>query len=423
MKKSDLLKQQRTAKVQAQKAIIDAAKAENRSDFTEQERADLVALDGEIEDLETQIKDAETTEERELRIAGLVGQSASKSESKETDEIKKRFSYAKAMRQVANGKLDGVEKEMNDEAIREARSLGLSFNEGNSFSVPSTMMRATAQTVTEDSGAFGGELVPQEVRPVEDFVPKLFLEDLGATFLTGLEGNVALPVTGNYDLAWLNETEAVTLAAQEIEGPILKPKRAAAGVGLSKQLLAQTSIGVEQMIVNKFQQGARRAIESAAINGDGNKAPLGLLNIPGVLTAAASTAAAPTWNDIVELPGLIEQADASDINLAYLLDPKLASVLRTVKKDAGSGRFLMEGKEIDGMKTAISSLVPTLTDNHVLIYGDWSQMFIGQWGGVNFVVDPYRKADAGQLVVYINIYADVQVALPKAFAVNKFLTA
>lgn len=423
MKKSDLLKQQRTAKLQAQKRIIDAAKNEKR-EFTEQEQSDLDAIDGEVESLDSQIEKAEKDEAREARIASLAGGNpAGEKEERDLDDVKKRFSFSKAMRQAAEGKLDGVEKEMNDEALREAKGLGLTFNDNRSFSIPAMMMRATQQTVTQDDGDFGAALVGTEIRPVDAFVPRLFLEDLGATFLTGLEGNVSLPVTGNYDLDWLNETEAVTLKAAEIEGPTLKPKRAAGGVAISNQLLAQSSISVEQMIVSKFQEGARRAIESAAINGDGVKAPRGLLNIPGVLTAESTTAAAPTWNDIVELPGLIEQADASGVSLGYLLDPKLASTLRTVTKDAGSGRFLMEQGLIDGTKTVISSLVPTLTDNHVLAYGDWSQMFVGQWGGANFVVDPYTRAGSGQVVVYINIYADVQVALPEAFAVNKFLTA
>lgn len=421
MKKSDLLKQQRTAKLQAQKRIIDAAKNEKR-EFTEQEQTDLDAIDGEVEDLDNQIEKAEKDEAREARIASLAGGTGVGTPAEE-ESVRRNFSYAKAIRQAADGTLDGLEKEMNDEAINEARALGISFNAQRSFSIPSGMMRATKQTVTEDDGDFGGNLVATEVRPIQDnFVPRLFLEDLGATFLPGLTGNVALPLVGNYEMAWLNETEAVTMAATEIDGPTLKPKRAAAGVGISQQLINQTSFSVEQMIMNNFRQAAKRAIEKAAINGDGVKEPLGLLNTPDILTAAATTGAAPTWADVVELAGLIEQADATDFNLGYALNPKLASALRTIAKDAGSGRFLMENKEIDGIKTAISSLIPTLTDNEVLIYGDWSHLFIGQWGGANFVVDPYTGAGSGLVNVYLNIYADVQIAQPKAFAVNKFLT-
>lgn len=421
MKKSDVLKQQRTAKLQAQKRIIDAAKAENR-DFTEQEQTDLDAIDEEVSALDADIQKAEANEAREARIAGLTGAPVGAGEEEEQRRMQQRFSFSKAVRQVANGTLDGVEKEMNDQAISEARSLGLTFNTERSFSIPSGMMRATQQTVTQDAGEFGSALVGTEIRPVDNFVPRLFLEDLGATFLTGLQGNISLPVADNFELDWLNETEAVTLNAAKIAGPLMKPKRAAAGVAISLQLINQSSVDVEAMIMSKFQNAAKRAIERAAINGDGVKAPLGLLNIPGVLQAAATTGAAPTWNDVVELPGLIEQADASNISLGYLLNPKLASALRTVKKDAGSGRFLMETNLIDGVKTAISSLVPALAGNQPLIYGDWSQMTIGQWGGANFVVDPYTQAGSGQIVVYLNIYADVTVALPQAFAVNKFLT-
>lgn len=425
MKKSDKLKQDRAAKLQAQKRIIDTATNESR-DFTDQEQKDLDKLDEEVSDLETQIIKAEKDEAREARIASMVsGTPAEGGEGNEQRNISQRYSFAKAMRQAADGSLDGVEKEMNDEAMTEARTLGLTFNAQRSFSIPSRMMRATQQTVTQDNGDFGAALVATEVRPLDNFVPRLFLEELGATFLQGLQGNVSLPVTGNYDLDWVNETEQVVLKAAEIEGPLLKPKRAAGGVALSNMLLAQSSLDVEAMVMRKFQEAAKRVIEKAAINGDGIKAPLGLLNIPGVLTAAATAGVTPTWNDIVELPGLIESQDASSVSLGYLLNPKLAAALRAVKKDAGSGRFLLETGLIDGTKTAVSSLVPELQGTNgkyqPLIYGDWSQMFVGQWGGVNFVVDPYTRAGAGQVVVYINLYADVQVALPNAFAVNKFL--
>ncbi|WKW47267.1 phage major capsid protein [Myroides sp. JBRI-B21084] len=428
MKKSDLLKQQRTAVLRKQQTIVDKAKTENR-DFTADEQTELDSGDEEIADLDKQIKTAEKNEEREARIAALDGSSVGRgfhgapmgnSEEKEIKKIQERFSISKAIRAASAGEAQtGIEAELNQEALKEARGLNLQFNTTDrSFSIPASMVRATTQTVTEDNGDFGSQLVQTNVRPIESFIPRLILEEAGATFLSGLSGNVALPKAGDFAYNWLNETEQITLAASEIDGPILKPKRAGAGVAISNQLLMQSSAPVDAMIYNKLRNAAKLALEKAAINGDGVKQPLGLLNTPGILTAAATVGAAPEWKDIVELWGLIEAADAGVGTFA--LNAKLAAALRTIAKDAGSGRFLMENLTIDGAKTIISNIIETLAGNETLIYGNFNEMYIGQWGGVNFVaVDDPEKAS---VKIISNMWADVAIANPTAFAVNKFLT-
>lgn len=432
MKKSVKLKQDRAAILRAQKAIVDKAKTENR-EFTAEEQAELEKTDGEVEDLEKQIATAETDEAREERIAALgavpVGRGfhggdldEETSEDKETKKMKERFSFAKAIRAAAEGeKQTGVEAEMNQEAISEARALNLKFNTNSrSFSIPAKMVRATAQTVTEDGGAFGARLVPTDIRMVESFIPKLFLEEAGATFLSGLVGDVSLPKAGDFNFTWLNEREAIALAATEIDGPILKPRRAGAGVSISNQLLLQSSVDVEAMVYNKLRMGAKLALEKAAINGDGIKAPLGLLNTPGILLAAATVATPAEWKHIVELWSLIQAQNVTGEG-TYLLNSKLAGALRTIAKDAGSGRFLMENLTIDGAKTIVTNIIQTLAGNETLIYGDFSEMYVGQWGGVNFTAKP--EPATGEVEIYVNMYADVAIANPQAFAVNKFLTA
>lgn len=427
MKKSDQLRQQRAAVVRAQKAIIDKAKGENR-DLTPEENAELATKQTEVEEFESKIAEAENLEKIERNAAGLGGSRipspGETPEEREAGKMQKRFSFTKAVREASTGKLEGVEKEVNDMALQEAASLSLDFKATDrSFSIPSFMMRATTQSVTGDAGAFGGALVPTDIKMINDFMPRLFLQELGANFVSGLTGNVQFPINKNFELDWLDENEEVVLKAGEFNGPTLKPKRAAAGVMLSNQLLLQSSVDVEELIINNFRNGAKRAIERAAINGDGVKQPLGLLNTAGINLSAVTSPKTPEYADILELKGLVKDADSTDISLGFLSDNVLASVLEGVKKDAGSGRFLLEEGKLAGMKHVASSLVPTLAGNHPLIYGDWSQMTIGQWGGANFVVDPYTKAGSGAIVVYINLYANVIIALPKAFAVNKFLTA
>jgi hypothetical protein len=147
----------------------------------------------------------------------------------------------------------------------------------------------------------------------------------------------------------------------------------------------------------------------------------------GVSASTQNAAAAATWARIVELQGLLDSNDASDINRGYLCSPKLLAALKTIpKQTSAAAGFLAEKGLIDGYKTVATSLVPTISgtpDLHSLIFGDFSQLFIGQWGGIQFVVDPLTAASSASLKVVVNLEADIQVANKKAFAINSFLTA
>lgn len=208
-RKSLQLKELRTAILRKQQATTDKAKSENR-EFTPEEQTELDAQDDEIADLDAQIEVAERNEKREDRIAAMNGTSVGtgfhgagegSSEDREINKMEKRFSISKALRQASlGGAFDGVEKEMNDIGVAEMRSVSSDDVEikQNSLTLPARMARA-AQTVTEDNGDKGGQLVGSQPRLVDGFIPKLFLEELGATFMSGLTGNVPLPVPGAFE--------------------------------------------------------------------------------------------------------------------------------------------------------------------------------------------------------------------------------
>lgn len=441
-----MLRMRMGLKTQRYQSIINRAKKENR-ELTAEEEQELEKLEQEIDELEEKIEALEEQQEQEEEREDEAEEDEDEDEPQrslltkkrgrlnpggemgEIEKLKKRFSPIRAIRAISQGKaLDGLEKEMNEEAIREASAMGLKFDAARGFSIPARMMRASQQTVTQDSGEYGGKLVTSDVHLVDGFFPKLTIEEMGATVFTGLTGNRELPVMPNFDFAWLAETASVTVQKQKVDGPTLSPKRAAAGVAISHQLLIQSSVDFEAKVWEKLQQGAARCLTGAAINGSGtSNQPLGILNTPGVQTSVKLTSAgAPSWDHIVELQGLVELADSTEENLAYMCSPRLAAKLKTVPKDSGSGRFLMENKEIDGYRTMVSTLVPRLGTSpdytEVLLFGDFAQLFVAQWGGVNFVVDPYTEAGSASTVIYVNMYADTAIANPTAFAVNKFLT-
>lgn len=430
-KKSDLLKQQRSAKLDAQQALNTKAKAENR-EFTAEEETTFDLTQGEIEALDVQIERAEKVEKNEIEIASrlakpVVGDKGGEDggEGAEKRKLVLAYSVTRHIMLAREGKpLDGVEKEMNDIAIAESRAAGVKIDDNATVHIPMSVLRGTGQSVSEDSGAYGGVLVHDQAPRVQPtFSPKLFLEELGATRLSNLQGgDLPLPVAGAATFQWLGETEEITEQKVGIAGPVLSPHRLGAAIPISNRLLMQSSVDVQKMVMDILRTGYENALQTAAVNGPGTgNTPRGILNTVGIFSAA-HTAGPATRAYLLALQGAIEAANSTEKDLGFLLHPSVKYALMGIATDPGSGRFLLENGTVNGAKTVSSTLVPALSGNRPVIYGDWSQLFIGEWGSLSLVVNPWSKLKSGQIEVVAQAYADVAIAQPSAFAVDKFIT-
>ena len=113
-------------------------------------------------------------------------------------------------------------------------------------------------------------------------------------------------------------------------------------------------------------------------------------------------------------------------SLAYLTNPKVRGLLKTTLKANGVPGFIWENNELNGYPARVSNLVPSdLTKGtaaskcSAIMFGDWSQLWILQWGGLDLIVDPYTLADQGAYRVVLNAYHDIHVRRPEAFAAIK----
>jgi HK97 family phage major capsid protein len=434
-KKSIELKQLRASKIEAQGAVIAKARTENR-DLSDDETKEFDSLDQEIADLDSKIETAEKLEKAEERAAALSAKpvitSASNSEEREVNKIVSRFSITKALRAVMNGEaIDGVEKEINEIGQAENRASGVTPDMKTKFSIPLAALRATQQTVTQDSGNFGGALVQNQAPTVVDALrPNLWIEQLGATVMTGLTGgNMPLVRSQDFTMEFLAEGASITPHKKQYGGPVLAPKRAGGAVDITQQLILQSSPDVERMVMDGLRNGFATLLHGAALNGNGGAAPTGILNYTGVNASADAAAALASWAKIQELQGLIEEDDSTMQRLGFIVHPKLKSILKQIKVDAGSGIFLATNDSIDGIPYVSTSLIPTLAvgdpevNVYPMIFGDFSQLFIGQWGALNIAVDPYSANLANSIRLVLNTHADCQIAHPQCFAHNKFLRA
>lgn len=424
MKKSDIFKATRAEKFDTLSALIAKGTTENRA-FTPEETTQRNALVAEIEKLDADIAMELRTE---AILAAQAGAEIGKGQKEEEKRLAKRYSLLRAINLRADGKqLDGVELEMHQEGEKEYRALGQSVS---GFAVPSMIVRGmTATGQTSVAGDQGGNTIAKEVMPLlSGLKAKQTLAKLGATYLTGLTGNVAFPKAGNASAVWATENGTATETSPTTAEIVMTPKRLAAFMSLSKQLLNQSSSDIEAWAQNELALCIALAVEDAAINGPGTgNAPKGLLAWSGLGSVVGGTnGAAPTWAHIVALETAVSTANADMNTLNYLTNPKVRGKLKTTSKTGTEAIMVWDNstQPLNGYGAGVTTLVPSNKDKGTstgvcssIIYGDFSELFIGQWLGLDIVVDPYTLAANNQVKLTVNSLWDVMVRRHEAFAV------
>jgi HK97 family phage major capsid protein len=422
MKNSNDLKQERTLLVTAQNTLISTieARTENAT-FTEDEQRTFDANNASITDLDAQIIRAEAVEDVKRRQASFAPASTSlgKGDKGEMDKGMKRYSVHKAIRSMLpNQTLDGIELEMHQEFSKRAKDSGIDIT---GIAMP-TELRADGQTVTQDSGNFGANLVAtQTTAPIEFLRPQPVLRSLGATYLTGLSGNVAFPtVDGGITATWEGEISNVSPTKNAYGTKSMTPRRLASTVPVSMQNLFQSSIDLERLTIDEINAVVANALDVDAINGAS-----GILNAAGTNPIVGGTnGAAPSWANIVDMESAVYVANANSARMAYLINAATKGRFKKTKHSAGDLNYLMAmDNTINGYNVGISNLVPgnltkgTADPVSAGIFGDFSQLIIGQWGFYD--LDVAKVAKEGLYEITVNAFFDTMVRQAKAFSIIK----
>jgi len=420
---------------------LETIASENRA-YTDEERTAMSQMRAEIEDLEQRIKDQEFIEKREADQAAAEAERREKQrrqdaaatgggEQRDRRKIISEYRFIDAIRaQLPHGKLEGLTKEMHEEAVAEARAAGANVD---GIAVPSFFVELPERRdLVVGTAATAGDTVATDLTGfIGPLRPRLRVRELGATLLTNLTSNIEIPrQTGVTSATWEGEIDANAESDPTFDKVAMSPKRLGAFTEIGKQLIAQSSLGIEQLVRNDLQVAIQTALDLAAINGSGSAPePRGILNTVGIGSVAIDTnGGAPTRDHLVKLVKeiMVDNADMGD--LAFLTNPEVMAKLMTTKVDAGSGQFVMAegGSSLIGYRAAFSTQVPNDLDKgtstgtlSAIIFGYWRDLMIGQWAGVDLVVDPYTKAKNAVINLVINSWWDLAVRHPESFAAIK----
>lgn len=437
------LREQKGAKVKEMNALIATSESEKR-DFKPEEQTKYDGLKTEIEGLNARIARLDEAHKRELEEAATSGFRISPTaDPKEVSEKEERelnsYSILKVVRSQSpnlgfSDKLDGLELEMHQEAQKEARKSG---TEVKGIGVPIMILKRwgnksekrdmTAGTTTE-GGFFRQTDVSSEV--IEPLRNKLVTAQAGARVIGGLVGNVDIPTNGGVSVGWA-ATENATAAESTptIGRRQLTPKRLTGFSDLSVQLIKQVSWDVENMIREDYLKAMAVALDLAALNGSGASGqPTGILGTAGIGSVAGGTnGLAPTLVHITSLEEEVAIDNADLGSLYYITNPKVRRKLKNTVIEAGDSLRVWNIYEketpLNGYPALVTNNMPSDLDKgsstdvcSAILFGNFNDLLIGMWGGMDVMANPYTKAKEGQVEVIAAVYADVAVRRAQSFA-------
>ena len=437
MKNIKALKEERGSLLDELAGLQNVIEREARS-MSEKETSRLSEIEARLSAIASEV---EKLEKLQTLAAQAAGNSASRSEEKEKSKMKEQYSFKRAMEMAISGRRDGIEGEFNAIAAEEYQRSGVSVS-AHSVKIPSEVFKRDMTATGGTSGSEGGVNIQTSVGSIIDvLLPKTVLRGLGVQQLSNLVGNLDLPTASTLPSAgWNTENGTATEKSPAFSKVTFSPKRLAAYIQVSNQLMLQSSNSIDAYVRNWLLQAMAQSLEAAAIKGGGSNEPTGIIanSSVNVVYAGGATSnstnangAAPVWADVVNLMKAVENANGDGV--AYLTNPLVKAKLQTTPRQSSGveGNFIWPagGSELNGYPVAVSTLVPsnlskgTSSTLSAAIFGDFSKMALASWGGMELTVDPYSGATAGLTNVVLNSYMDCNLLQPAAFAVCKDIVA
>ena len=306
-----------------------------------------------------------------------------------------QFSIVRFIEGAMSGNMTGFEAEMAAAGAEEYRRIGLSQR---GKVIPSVLLRDVhGQNVT--TSAEGGYLAITTQRYIEDVKEKLVVAAMGASYLTDLVGNVSLPSVGNVQATFLAEGASAETKKASVANVILTPRGIRANMVTTRDLMKQTSLDVERILMDRLSDAEAACIDKEALK--------------AISTAASSAGSSLTWANAVAMETAINSANANRGSMGYVLSASAWGTAKTTLKASGVSGYILDGNQINGYKADYSNL---LASGVIGVFGNFQDLYIGRWGGIDLLVDPFTLGDTGEIKIQLFSYADAKVAFAKSFS-------
>ena len=292
-------------------------------------------------------------------------------------------------------------KKMKTTLIKELRKAIDNNQKSITINAETRTMQVTGEGTVHDS------VIETEIEGIlEPLYANSVLAQLGVRFYSGLpKGDVQVPIMGKGQVGWAGEVAAANATGNTFTTKLLQPKRLTAYVDISKQLLAQDTIGVEAAIRRDIVNALNDKLEATIFGA-----------VAGSATQPAGIFYNATEDTVGDYAGLCAfEADLDDANIngqkKYLMGNTAKATFRSMIKGTNATGMVMEANQIDGTPMLNTSNVATKK----FVYGDFNYLAVGSWGDIDITIDQYTQAVNGCIRLVINAFFDAVVLRPEAF--------
>ena len=375
------------------------------------------------------IQAGHTVEQFQAEVLRQVANKPLAADVKLNEREVKQYSYVRAIAAAiarAEGQsVSGIEAELSQELERQ---LPANAKRHGGIYVPMRLQaeRAAISEALWNTSTKGSSTVFTEAGEFIDLLRNQTVAiELGARLMAGLSSPVSFPKqTGAATAYWMPENDGTNVTASNatLGSVSLTPKTLQATTAFSRQLMAQSSIDVEQFVRNDLAAQHALAWDQAVLHGTGSSnQPTGIYAAGSVNSIAMG--GTPTYGKLIDMVTEVLKDNALMGSLAFATTPGMAGKLaQTVIAASTDSRMIWTGPLNDGQlvgyrAVATNQVLATLGSgsDHGVIFGDFTSVMIGTWGALEIVVDPYALKKQGMVEVTSFQLADIALRHPQSF--------
>lgn len=233
------------------------------------------------------------------------------------------------------------------------------------------------------------------------------------TELSGLVGNIDIPrQTTGASASWIGEDADSTQEDVDFDLVSLRPKTVTNFMEVTRKMLMQSSLGIEALLRRELASGLALQMDLKGFYGTGlSDTPTGIKATSGINSFYWATDNVQLFTELVRMETEIASDNADVPSMAYVTNPAIRGYLKGVRKIAtatDSNTIWEPGNTINGYRTEITNQVAAGD----VFFGNWADLLIGMWGGLDLTVDPYTHSKKGR--VRIVAFQDVDFTVRRA---------
>lgn len=413
------LRERRSSTLAAMRAITEAASREDR-DFTDDEKRSFDEKKAALSKLDEQLDRATYLADQERR---MQTDPASRGRGDNFERACGDFKIMNAVRaQIDARSVDcGLEIEVSQEIARR------SGRSPRGIFIPYSVYGGEKRDILTTNT--GGNTVPNPLR-AEMFIEPLRVAPVvakaGALVLDGLVGDVDIPrQTATGSLSTVAEHGAVSETSQTFDQVSLRPRTIGAYTEVSRRWLVNSTPAGERIVRNDLTAAINTKVDEYALVGNpsatspNNLQPTGVLYTSGI--NAVAFGGAPSWDKIQLMVASVAADNAEQGALSFIANASTrGEILKTLMASSTDSRHLTENpNELAGYALRMSNHLPgnafsSPVVNGTMLYGNWNDLILGFWSGVDLLVNPYHSDVFAKGGALISAFLDFDVKVRHA---------